>query len=287
MTETFVRVCVAVRGTGERVINGYVGLERRTNSHVPLLLKVEHILQFPQEDWLSHKLENVKGEDCLSVEVPLSYDSHRTQADNTVMKLGSFGTRSRQQWNYCFPKYDRYPTPLMSESFASQRTGKHRWTFAIWYLQPSRFKEILQEEMKWWSNDQKRGDVLKAVLNQPNKILKMIKDYADLSTLLQLDETYCTGIVSLLCEQNHPSNFAYPDNKQSYEKCFRIFVDVLRQNPSFCAALWTQTKNNSTRWGPSEMTHISQELEDRPEWVDALTKVGFPLLSDAKRQRKE
>jgi len=263
------------------VINCYVALDRRANHPVHLVLKMEHLLELPREEWLSQ----VRTEDCLSVEVPWNYDRVKTE-ENTVTKLGSFGFPSREQWNYCFPKYDRYPEPLMSESFAQQRTGKHRWMYAIWFLQYSRFNEILREEMKWWANDQKRGDVLKIILKQPRDVLKIINDYAGECTLLQLEDTYWTGIVSQLCEQNHFSNFAYHDNKQSYEKSFYTFIDVLRQNKSFCEALWTQTKNNSTRWGP-EMTHILQQLEDRPEWIDALKQAGFPLINDAKRQKKE
>jgi hypothetical protein len=295
MTEKVVWVKVRTGADEWPVLSGYVVLDRRADVNVHLPLKLEHLLQFPKEEWIGCGMKEKKEETevatpALEITLPLHYVPPWRRQVQYVTKLGSFGLSRHEIWNYCFAEYDRYPSPLLSESFAVQRTGRDRWVYAIWYLKWDRFKEILNEEMVWWQEDERRPALFKdtlSVLRLPPELTKTICDFASSCTLFSLDETHWTSIVSTLCARNHPTNLSYRNNQLEYQMCFNVFITVLATHPSFCQALWKQTKRNCTRWDQPELSHILKELEDRPTWVENLTNVGFPLFNDAKRQRKE
>lgn len=305
MSDKLVRVRVQREDDSWSILNGYILLDRRTNFKYHAPRKLEHLLEFPREEWMGYEMRETRETSeahhktnrrefrddtnpngfSITITLPSDYRSPWKVPRQQVNKSRPFGPMERR-WNYCFPQYDRYPEPLMSESFASQRIGKDRWMFAIWHLQTARFKEILKEEIVCWQQDHKRGSVVEQNTALIYNLADIVADYAKDCTLFELEETYYFGIVSMLCELNHFTNFAYQDNQCEYQECFDIFLDILRENPLFCQTLLQSTKNNYTRWG-HEMDQIRLHLEDRPEWVQALASVGFVLHNNAKRQRKE
>jgi hypothetical protein len=244
-------------------LSGYVFIEHPSKSNpnlsleALLSLKVEHILKIPQEDWVKRRLDH----------------------GFFIIQL-KYWVKTLRTWRYCFPEYDRYPTPGIADSFALKRNGSDRWRFAIQYLMPDRFQQILSEELLWWQDDKEHSIVLKKVSHLPNELNALVAEYARTCTLLELD-TFGAGILSLICRNN------YKHHIDSYTECFEFLLAALKDYPSFCQALWLQTKHNTTRWDEPEMTYIARHLGGRPSWTRRLSKVGFIVCNPVKRARKE
>jgi hypothetical protein len=289
--ETLVHV-TAQKGKEWPRLNGYVEIDPRYNLQHALTRKLEIVLQIPSEEWSSATFKEGKP---ASFEITLGNqgdDPRMIFNYSMVNKLGPFGNGFNGQWNYCFPKYDRYPSPLLSNSFASKVKGADRWRYAIWFLQPVRLREILLEEVNAWETDQKRLCDLCSILpklNIPIVLSHCIAEYAIGCTLFDLLPSHNTGILATLCECNHPTNLCESYNPTEYFRCFDVFCHVMIQTPKLAKAIAMQTQQNVTAWGLSEVNFIQNELDEneRNGWLRLLQTAGINLQPNSTKTSQE
>jgi hypothetical protein len=130
----------------------------------------------------------------------------------------------------CYPEYDKYPVPLISNSGPIKVFGRDRWQYAIHYLQPKRLKTVLQEEVLQYNLRVPTATAISRYTKIISEVALVIADYANECTLLTVkknDYYYCI-IDDLFCHVRF-SNFSYDDNPKRCYECLSAFLTTIPQ----------------------------------------------------------
>lgn len=262
----------------EQKYRGYVLLEgrlwRQMGVENALRVKLEHGFQVPTEEWEIMTFTPQKQTDKLyiqfgkrNVNAILHFD------DEYFVKHTSLARGTCKRWNYCFPEYDKYPTTLMSESYCWKRKGADRWKHALWFLQPTRLEEILQEEVNFYNDTKQSCKIVNNYL--PPELSTIINEYSTEFTLLEKDNTLQIGIVALSCSLCHPSNFSYEYNSDKYKLCFEVIIQCLSNNKEILEHVKKSLYDMMRFENFTQLDYILRELDDRPEWINKLKESGI------------
>jgi hypothetical protein len=186
-----------------------------------------------------------------------------------------------------FPRYDKYPAPLLSRPDVHRVYFDERWRFAIWYRQPSRFREILLEEEAHLERERRAEPLIAEVLSfLPTPLIQLVAGLARSSSLTELSTIYHQALIAELCE-HPPSNLGYEVNASDVDALWDAAFDVLS------TATWTRLVDDLVRTKdvpfPGRLAQIHAHLlqDGRAHHVAKLASIGVDWDRHAKSSAEE
>jgi hypothetical protein len=246
--------------------SGYLIMENSWTSAVNFQDKLESLLGNPREEWVQSGWKK-------SEHIPVPIFSVTVRMENTLLK-------------YCFPKYDRYPAPLITTSFARKVYRSDRWRFAIWYLETNRLRELLQEEVQHWKSDLQMNEILQYandLFKFPQPLLETIKGYTNTCTLMDYD-IYQKSIISTLLSTQHPTRYNYERDRLSFITCIDLFCEIVGPKKELCAELHKKLQNNRLPWGEKETNYIRKQTVGRTYLLNYFADIGFSVFASQEPQ---
>ena len=142
------------------------------------------------------------------------------------------------------PEEDIYPPPLKSNSPSYKQNGFNKLLFAVWYLCPSRVRELLTNyQHKTFDVEQFKKESVEMVnitygekswftphtefdIGDSMFFYNRICDERDVLDIFGVDY-YGNNILTIICQWSMPTNLHYQDNYKLYDSIFFTILKVL------------------------------------------------------------